>query len=334
MKNYIFTFLLLNSIAYSKCVEEIDMTGFSLLEKIEKSSNNYFIKDSDDRYISLHEIENINPATIYSVQVVKTQKRNKNASYIQYYDYPRIVKYIDQNRSTFNINNYHARPIGLSVEGRKLFAIYPHEIDKNKKTILMFGRHHGDEGSANWIIEGFLNNFFSSPEALRRYQVIVYPMINPDGTALKTRFNRNSRDLNRVWYQNVEKSKDEVHVIQSHLLANYIHKGVSPVITLDMHGSFTNDFIYRVDKNFINEDFYNRQQSFIDELSYFDNWQNGNFYDSNGDSKMARIYLARDFSHNALTHETRKEIPTSTGRSVKTLMDQGKAVLNTIMRLY
>ncbi len=37
-------------------------------------------------------------------------------------------------------------------------------MDLTKKTIVMFGRHHGDEGTANWIIEGFFKRFLGSAE--------------------------------------------------------------------------------------------------------------------------------------------------------------------------
>lgn len=198
----------------------------------------------------------------------------------------------------------------------------------------MYGRHHGDEGTANWIIEGFVEKLLSSENFFDRFQLILYPMVNPDGAEAKRRYNSNGYDLNRVWDSNPARSKDEIGIIQTHLKKIYLGKSEEPVIALDMHGSFTRDYIYRVRKTFRDIGFYNLQQSFIDELGSRDPWQAGTFNLSDGDSKMARIYLVRDFEINALTHETPRDIPKRGSRSIETLKSQGVDVFESIMTLY
>ena len=105
---------------------------------------------------------------------------------------------------------------------------------------------------------------------------------------------------------------------------------------LDMHGSFTDDFIYRVKRNYINPAFYEFQQNFIDELGALDSFQKGNFILSNGHPKMARIVMIKSYGLNALTHETPKniKIQNSQNRSLLSLEDQGSAVLQAILRQY
>ena len=108
------------------------------------------------------------------------------------------------------------------------------------------------------------------------------------------------------------------------------------VVALDMHGSFTQDFIYRVKKNYVSRDFYNLQQKFIDELGTMDPWQNGNFQLSNGDPRMARLVLVNHYNKNAMTHESIRNVKlrNSRGRTKQSLIEQGFAVFKTISHLY
>jgi hypothetical protein len=107
-------------------------------------------------------------------------------------------------------------------------------------------------------------------------------------------------------------------------------------VALDMHGSFTEDFIYRVKKNYVSRDFFNQQQNFIDELSAYDFWQNGNEKKSNGDPAMARLVLIDHYKKNAMTHESIRNISKNNneGRSLESLKDQGHALIKTIQNLY
>ena len=255
-------------------------------------------------------------------------EKDYNDRYVEYYRYERIQNYIAQKRESLESLGYKIETIGKSLEGRDLYAIYPKTIDPSKETVLMFGRHHGDEGTANWIIEGFLDNYLSDFEVNSKYQLILYPMVNPDGAENKVRYNKSGKDLNRVWDTAASRSKDEVGIIHTHLNGIYLNQN-KPIIALDMHGSFTQDFIYRVKKNYVSRDFYNKQQSFIDELARFDRWQAGNFKLSNGDPKMARIVMVKDFGINALTHESIRDIElnNTTNRSIQSLKSQGEAIV-------
>ena len=88
-------------------------------------------------------------------------------------------------------------------------------------------------------------------------------------------------------------------------------------------------------RRFISLEFYQLQQSFINILGQFDQWQAGRFEASNGHPKMARIVLVDHFKINTLTHETPRDIrlTNSDGRSKKSLRAQGVAVLNSILDL-
>src|SRR5690606_11333365 len=256
--------------------------------------------------------------------------------YIKYYHYSRVLEFLQEYQTRFEQNDYIVETVGHSLSGRELKVVHPRVLDPNKKLIVMFGRHHGDEGTANWIIEGFVEDFFSKPEVLEEYQLVLYPMVNPDGAENQVRYNNNRYDLNRVWGVTPAQSKDEVISIHSHLEDFVIKAGFEPIITLDMHGSFTDDFIYRVGSSTFGRSYYHMQQLFIDDLGTRDPWQAGNYILSEGAAGMARIRLAKVHGWHTLTHETPRDIPLNNrqGRSLDTLKAQGIAALETIQALY
>lgn len=330
MKKILLLLSLLSLNINAVCVHEEKISGLKLLSNLSTySQQNSQIYDQETQsYINIDRFHEINPTKTYEMQITHTSHYSDyDNRYIKYYHYDRILEFLDQSKPAFNNHNYKVEIVGKSIEGRNLYGVFPKDFDPNKKTILMFGRHHGDEGTANWIIEGFVNKFFNSNEALESFQLILYPMINPDGAENKVRYNKKSRDLNRVWATNPADSLDEVKSIHTHLESIYPLSKNSVYISLDMHGSFTEDFIYRVDKSFIDQSFFNLQQSFIDELGKYDQWQNANFQISNGHPKMGRIKLVRDHHINALTHETPRDIKLGRGRAMNDLKQQGEALI-------
>lgn len=330
-----------STFSYAKCVHEKVVLGEQLIEL--QKDHNVFIESSDSRFLSAT-TQDIIENQSYKIQLFPKLKKSTNKlkskisynqKYIEYYTYKRIQDYLSQNKEALSRAGLKLRIIGKSIEGRDLYAITTPNLQK-KKTILMFGRHHGDEGSANWIIEGFLNEYLANESFRNEYQLLLYPMINPDGAFARSRYNANNRDLNRSWDKAVSKSYDEAGIIHRDLKAamKIVQKEI--VIALDMHGSFTEDFFFRVKKDYVSADFFKKQQSFIDELSIFDKWQNGNFKLSNGHPKMARLVLVNHYKKNALTHESIRNIKKNNprGRSVETLKDQGLSLVKAIENLY
>ncbi len=330
--------------SFALCVHEKTLKGFELLDL--QKTQQVFVETKGAIFLDANKIK-VNPAQTYKVHLSHKKSHTKSTSfstdphevynqkYIEYYTYARMQKYINDNRAKIIAAGFEIRIIGKSIEGRDLYAITPKKLLK-KKTILMFGRHHGDEGTANWIIEGFFNEYLTNKKFSDEYQLVLYPMINPDGAEAHIRYNANGRDLNRSWHKDLSESFDEVNIIHTDLkkIMTVIKKDI--FIALDMHGSFREDFIYRVKKKYVNRSFYNLQQNFIDELGAFDLWQKGNFKLSNGDSRMARLVLIDHYKKNAMTHESIRNIDkyNSEGRSVDTLKDQGLALIKSISNLY
>jgi hypothetical protein len=328
-------FLIQNTLA--ECVHEKTVKGSEL--KSISNDHNVYVEMNDSIYAPLSKVK-INSNKLYTIQLFEKKQRLKsggdyNKKYIEYYSYARMQKYLKESNELIQNAGLETRIVGKSLLGRNLYAVTPVKLLK-KKTILMFGRHHGDEGTANWIIEGFFNEYLTNVDFRNKYQLILYPMVNPDGTEAKSRYNSNGRDLNRSWNKDSSGDKDEIKTIHADLrrFMSKVQKNI--FVALDMHGSFTEDFIYRVKKNYVTREFYNLQQNFIDELGAYDPWQNGNFQQSNGDPGMARIVLINHYKKNAMTHESIRNIPlkNNSGRSKKTLKDQGLAMIKSIENLY
>lgn len=319
------------------CVIEDKISGYELKNLDLDYEVRVEVEDGIFKKLPFH---NLNSPQFYNVQILKKEHQgdwaNYNKKYLPYYDYQRMKDYLTEVTPALNNFDYELKTIGQSLKGRDLYYIGPKNLDPNKQTIVMFGRHHGDEGTANWIIEGFVNHVFNfAGDFHERFQVLLYPMINPDGVEKMSRYNSKDRDLNRAWSKSVSKSKDEAKVINTHLQEQFKSNLSIPVV-LDMHGSFTEDFIYRVKKSFISTEFYNVQQDFIDTLGLFDLWQKGYSKKSNGNSKMARIVLVDHFGLNALTHETPRDIKIKnpSGRTLDTLKRQGRDIFEAILKIY
>lgn len=332
---YLFLFLFsINS--WAVCVNEKVLSGFELSSLQDKYR--IFLEGEEGTFFKASGLKSLQ---FYKVQLqpitsITSDFDDYNRRYIEYYRYSHIEKFLNKTEQRLGELDYEVTVIGQSLQKRKLFAVKPKNFDENKKTILMFGRHHGDEGTANWIIEGFVTEFLNQDENFHKeYQLVLYPMINPDGAEAQTRYNSKGRDLNRMWSVKVEDSVDEAQVINRDLQPYLVFKKNIPIV-LDMHGSFTNDFIYRVKKSFSGIEFFNHQQQFIDELATFDPWQNGAFELSNGHPKMARIVMVKSHGLNALTHETPRDIKlkNSKNRSKEDLIQQGVSLLTTIQNLY
>ncbi len=317
------------------CVHEYTIQGEKLLSQLHTMNEmtSYYQK-KDGTFEVIQSLKKINPSHKYVIQENHpTIKKDYDERYIQYYSYQRMINFMSEVTSRLNSLDYKLEVIGKSIEGRNLYSISPKRIDPKKKVILMFARHHGDEGTANWIVEGFLKKALTTKAFNQKFQIVLYPMVNPDGAESKRRYNKKGRDLNRSWGVSPSKSYDEIRTIQEHLNRTLLSKR-KPIIALDMHGSFTEDFIYRVSKSFAGEDFYNTQQDFISSLAERDQWQAGQFNVSNGHKKMSRILLVRDYGINSLTHESIRDIPLNRGRTLNDLTEQGKAIVDTLIELY
>lgn len=321
------------SLASFACIEEHWVYGSELKQLSQKQ--NIYIDQGQARFQSAQQFD-INPEQFYYIQKgPRVYNERYNRKYLTYYTYKRMTDYLTGINSNLALIGYQNLVIGHSLEGRNLYSIFPKNMDPSKKTIVILARQHGDEGSANWIVEGLISELLKIEEEFHNnFQVIIYPMVNPDGVVMHSRYNANDRDLNRSWFLDPAKSYDEIKVVNTHLQNSDLD--LSQILLLDMHGSYEKDFVFRVKRSYISREYYEMQQSFIDSMALFDEWQNGKYKHSNGSSRMARIVFGKHFNSNALTHETPRDIKirNSKNRTIASLKQQGRAIVKAILKLY
>ncbi len=86
--------------------------------------------------------------------------------------------------------------LGRSVLGAPIVAWHAGDAVGTGRVVRVLGAHHGDEGSSAEVALAFAEALAArgTPPGL---EVWVVPLVNPDGTAARTRHNANDVDLNR-----------------------------------------------------------------------------------------------------------------------------------------
>jgi len=104
---------------------------------------------------------------------------------------------------------YTLQTIGTSKNGR---AINAYIFGSGGKTVLYTGTIHGNEYSARNLMNAWVDEIEAHPQNIPAgTQLIVIPVINPDGAAAGTRTNANNVDLNRNF--NVSDWKSDIQTV-------------------------------------------------------------------------------------------------------------------------
>lgn len=127
--------------------------------------------------------------------------------------------------------------IGASHDGRPIEAIRLGRKDAPKLVILL-GRQHPPEVTGAVAMEAFVDALAARAASLGDVQVLVVPMMNPDGVVRgHWRANRGAVDLNRDWG---EFTQPETRGVRAWLDA--LPAGVRPVLMVDFHSTARNLF--------------------------------------------------------------------------------------------
>jgi len=118
----------------------------------------------------------------------------------------------------------------------------------DKPVILISSRVHPGETPASWAVEGMLKYLTSNEEDAklirRQFQVIVVPMLNPDGVEEGLyRFDTNGHNLNR--YYLISDNRQPSIYCMKHLIKHY-HETKRLLYYFDLHGhpSQKGSFLY------------------------------------------------------------------------------------------
>ncbi len=133
--------------------------------------------------------------------------------------------------------------IGTSHDGRAIHAIRLGRADAPRLVVLL-GRQHPPEVTGAIAMEAFVDALAERADTLGDVQVLVVPMLNPDGVARgHWRANRGAVDLNRDWG---EFTQPETRAVKAWLDA--LPAGVRPVLMVDFHSTGRNLFYVQGDE--------------------------------------------------------------------------------------
>jgi len=97
---------------------------------------------------------------------------------------------------------YFQKTLGYSVQNRPIDGVFFGMESPKQLDTLFIGAFHGDETISGELMHRFLaalktGQFALQPIDFHKQPILVVPVLNPDGFAVKTRVNANLVDLNR-----------------------------------------------------------------------------------------------------------------------------------------
>jgi hypothetical protein len=102
----------------------------------------------------------------------------------------------------------------------------------------LFAAIHGDEIAGSHALVRLLQKWQENPEAVRGYELFVYPVCNPSGYDLGTRHSTHDLDLNREFWQSPPSVQPEVRILEQELKALQFDGLIS------LHADDTSDGLY------------------------------------------------------------------------------------------
>ena len=90
-----------------------------------------------------------------------------------------------------------AAVIGRSVQGRPIEMYSFGDVEGGSRPVLVMGAIHGNEPTSEDVARGLLEEMQRNRGLVGGVPLVILPVTNPDGLALKTRGNVNKVDLNR-----------------------------------------------------------------------------------------------------------------------------------------
>ena len=174
-------------------------------------------------------------------KVTLTFKPDVNSSYVAAQEILSSIWYEDWYNEIRIKNNVSITQNGRTDDKRYIKKI---SIGNNKKNphIILLGRQHPPEITGAIALREFINELLDddniSKKFLKNFNLIVYPLINPDGVDLgHWRHNSHSKDLNRDWGFFTQL---ETKIINDDIMTSI--KNNEAILLIDFHSTIENIF--------------------------------------------------------------------------------------------
>ncbi|RYF18678.1 MAG: DUF2817 domain-containing protein [Flavobacteriales bacterium] len=117
----------------------------------------------------------------------------------RFFKHEDIILLINQLPSTFSVTQ-----LGNSVKGRSINAV---KWGNGKTKVMLWSQMHGDEATGTMALFDLFNFLQQDNETVKlikaNCELLIIPMVNPDGAAAFTRRNAQQIDINRDYLQTV-----------------------------------------------------------------------------------------------------------------------------------
>ncbi len=196
--------------------------------------------------------------------------------------------------------------IGKSKQGRDLYHI---RLGKGKETVVVISRQHPPEVTGYYAMQSFIeriaDNSKLSKSFLKKYTVLIYPLLNPDGVDMgHWRHNTGGVDLNRDW---AHYNQSEIKQFADHIVKDVTERNSQVAVGLDFHSTYY-DIYYTTDRELETVN-----QSFTDDwLSYIgSNIENYEIHDapSGLGSPVSKGWFITQFNAPGITFEIGDNTP-------------------------
>lgn len=129
--------------------------------------------------------------------------------------------------------------VGKSTLGRSLFGAVSEPVSPKAETIVFISRQHPPEVTGYKALQSYLDEVLNDSDLStafrKKYRVLIYPLLNPDGVDMgHWRHGAGGIDLNRDWqfYRQAETRQIAGHIV------NYVNEKKSDVILgIDFHST-------------------------------------------------------------------------------------------------
>lgn len=204
--------------------------------------------------------------------------------------------------------------IGKSAQGRDLYFL---DINngkiKKKDVIVVFSRQHPPEVTGFKAMQAFLDELLTNEQSaafLKKYRVVVYPLLNPDGVDEgHWRHNTGGIDLNRDWaYYN----QPETRQVADHLV-NLVAEGKNRVVLgFDFH-STQHDIFYTLPDDKTHSVIHGFKRAWLDGIEaavqQHDSAYKLNEGPSNVGQPVSKGWFYTQFNAEGVTYEVGDETP-------------------------
>ena len=148
----------------------------------------------------------------------------------RYHDQDEIAAFL-RTEATNNPELVHFEVLGKSQQGREIAIVaITKNVNADAPAIYFNGTHHGNERASTEVVLALINylvleqNNPAVERILRRYRIILQPMVNPDGHALNLRTDSRGVDPNRDYATPNKPEKDAFQLVETRLVRDLMIK--------------------------------------------------------------------------------------------------------------